>query len=284
MSKLIQMRNRIKAIETIRKITHAMRLISMSSHSHLKSKQEPLTKYLHTLSTLLTKVQAVTPNWSNPIINPTVPSHSNPLIIFVGSPKGLCGNFNTQLFKLLAKHLEEHEATPHQFIAIGKKAVDHIKKEYPNRLTTSYMVFSARNFLSIAQELITIIMEAPIPYSSVVIISNVFKSFFIQQPTISRFLPFNPETVSTEAQPPKEGYIWDQQPQEVLDFLAHQYLTARLQYLLFQSLLAEHAARFISMDNSTRNANNLLETTRLTYNKLRQTKITTELTELTGSF
>jgi F-type H+-transporting ATPase subunit gamma len=53
---------------------------------------------------------------------------------------------------------------------------------------------------------------------------------------------------------------------------------------LFQSLLAEHAARFISMDTATRNANSLLETTRLEYNKLRQAKITKELTELVGSF
>ena len=45
MSQLIQMRHRIKAIETIRKITHAMRLISMSMHSRLKAKEEGMKLY-----------------------------------------------------------------------------------------------------------------------------------------------------------------------------------------------------------------------------------------------
>jgi F-type H+-transporting ATPase subunit gamma len=49
-------------------------------------------------------------------------------------------------------------------------------------------------------------------------------------------------------------------------------------------LLSEHAARFISMDSSTRSANSLLATTKLEYNKVRQAKITTEITELTGNF
>jgi F-type H+-transporting ATPase subunit gamma len=66
--------------------------------------------------------------------------------------------------------------------------------------------------------------------------------------------------------------------------LAQQYLEAELQSLLYESLLAEHAARFISMDNATRNAEKLLEETKSDYNKLRQAKITKELTELTSSF
>ncbi len=61
MSKLIQMRSRIQTIETIRKVTDAMRIISMSSHSRLKTKQEPLSAYMNALATLLAKVQGATP-------------------------------------------------------------------------------------------------------------------------------------------------------------------------------------------------------------------------------
>jgi len=82
---------------------------------------------------------------------------------------------------------------------------------------------------------------------------------------------------------PHEGYYWEQEPAEVLNSLVITYLEARIEQLLFQSLLAEHAARFVSMDSSTRNAKNLLDATKLQYNKLRQAKITKELTELTGS-
>ncbi len=284
MSKLVQIRNRIKAIETIKKITHAMRLISMSSHSQLKGKQEPLTKYLDTLGNLLVKVNKVTPDWKNPIINPTARQTQNPLIIFVGLQKGLCGSFNTQLNKVLLEHMTKFESSAPNFIAVGKKAVDYISQNYPNNLITSFERFTARNFSPIAQKLSDSIIKASPVYSSVIVISNMFKSFFIQQPTLTSLIPFDHDSIVSDAQPPKEGFIWDQQPEEILDFIALQYLAAQLHYLLFQSLLAEHAARFISMDNSTRNAKNLLETSTLTYNKLRQAKITTELTELSGSF
>jgi F-type H+-transporting ATPase subunit gamma len=83
---------------------------------------------------------------------------------------------------------------------------------------------------------------------------------------------------------PGEQYTWEQNPSDILDDLALQYLTATMYRLLFQSLLAEQAARFISMDNATRNAKQLLEDTQLQYNKLRQAKITRELTELSASF
>jgi F-type H+-transporting ATPase subunit gamma len=78
--------------------------------------------------------------------------------------------------------------------------------------------------------------------------------------------------------------IWDQSAEKSLNDLAFSYITARIQLLLFDSLLSEHAARFVSMDGSTRNANGILESTKLEYNKLRQAKITKELTELTGSY
>ena len=69
-------------------------------------------------------------------------------------------------------------------------------------------------------------------------------------------------------------FIWEHEPTELLNHIANQYLEAQIQNLLFQSLYAEQAARFVSMDNATRNAENLLESTTLTYNKLRQAKIT----------
>jgi F-type H+-transporting ATPase subunit gamma len=288
MSKLVQMRSRIETIETIKKVTDAMRVISMSAHSRLKVQQEPLKLYLDELSLFLAKVQQATPSWSNERIMPTKEDDHSPLIILIGSQKGLCGGFNTQLSKFLSEFLsnyvEQKRSINYQFCAIGKKAVDYLSVNYPDKLVSAFPVLSARNFSTIAEHITQHIMTATPAYTSVTVISNLFKSFFIQKPTISSLIPFNPTTITTTVQPPAEGYLWDAQPHIILDELAVRYIEAQLQQLIFQSLFAEHAARFISMDNSTRNAMNLLETTKLEYNKLRQSKITTEITELTGSF
>jgi F-type H+-transporting ATPase subunit gamma len=282
MSKLIQMRNRIKTIETIKKVTDVMRIISMSAHSRLKAKQEPLSDYLNELKMLLTKVQQATSSWTHERLMPSGPN-SNPLIIIIGSQKGLCGAFNTQLTKFLQEYLQENPSAHYHFTALGKKPIDYLIEHHPDKLMCSFPVLTARNFLSIAQELTDLIMTATPAYSSVTIISNIFKNFFVQKATVTHLIPFNPATVST-AEVSTEDFIWDEAPKNILNTLAVQYIEAQLQHLIFQSLLSEHAARFLSMDSSTRNATNLLNTTKLEYNKVRQAKITTEITELTGNF
>ena len=65
MSKLIQLRQRSKAIETIKKITHAMRLISMSTHSHLQRLQDSLTKYTREVDHLFAQLMSCAPKWRN---------------------------------------------------------------------------------------------------------------------------------------------------------------------------------------------------------------------------
>ena len=283
MSKLIQMRNRIQTIETIRKVTDVMRIVSMSAHSRLKTKQEPLHEYITTLKTLLAKVQLATPSWTHERLMPTT-ENTNPLIVIIGSQKGLCGGFNTQLSKFLNEYLKQNPSTRYRFTAIGKKPIDYLIENHPDKLICSFPILTTRNFLAIAQELTDLIMLATPAYTSVTVISNVFKNFFTQKITVTHLIPFKPALISPTTIPPTEGYIWDETPNDILNTLAVQYIEAQLQHLIFQSLLSEHAARFISMDSSTRNANNLLTATKLEYNKVRQTKITTEITELTGNF
>ena len=283
MSKLIQMRNRIKTIETIKKITDVMRIISMSAHSRLKTRQEPLSDYLTELKSLFAKVQLAAPSWTNERLMPTS-DNTNPLIVVIGSQKGLCGGFNTQISKLVQNYITKNPSAHYHFTAVGKKPIDYLINNYPDKLISSFPVLTARNFLSIAQELSDMIMTATPAYTSVTIISNLFKNFFVQKATITKLIPFNPADISTHTTAPTREYIWDEEPDTILNALAMQYIEAQFQHLIFQSLLSEHAARFLSMDSSTRNAHNLLNTTKLEYNKVRQAKITTEITELTGNF
>ncbi len=180
--------------------------------------------------------------------------------------------------------MEQSKYPSHELdiIAVGQKSIDFIRNSGTYPLKHSYIKASAHHITSIAHEIAHIIIHAASPYRSVLIATNLFKSFFTQKPHITQLIPFAPHNIaSSDAQ---SEYIWEQSSRELLDALIPQYLMSQIHYFLFQSLLAEHAARFISMDTATRNANSLLETTKLEYNKLRQAKITKELTELVGSF
>lgn len=315
MSKLIQIRQRIKAIETIKKVTHAMRLISMSTHSRLRGKQDPLGIYRASINQLFAKLQPLVPDWTNPIMYPT--THETTLFILVGSQKGLCGTFNTHLFAKFIRIVEEDTSPNYQVITIGKQITDFYTEHYRHQPVKTFNDFSQRSMGFIADALINYIVQAPQPFSRVAVVSNEFTGFFIQKPRETNVIPFHyaaarPADTSTSsvvngpsinkpvevaspelnrrAEPEgpdkrsREGYLWYHDVKAILDMLAQQYIEAELQSLLYESLLAEHAARFISMDNATRNAEKLLEEAKSDYNKLRQAKITKELTELTSSF
>lgn len=277
-SQLIQMRQRIRAIETIKKITHAMRLISMSLHARLKTKESPLAAYKNELNNVYTKLKTATPEWTNPIAYPDPSLPLKPLIIVMGSNKGLCGNFNTTLFNVLQTHAGSLSSV--HYIALGKKAVDYTKKQSIGTHVASFDKVTFTTLHSVTTHITAEIMDPTKGYTSVIVFSNLLKNFFIQKPHMTHLIPFP----AAEAGASNIEYVWEQKPKEVLDYLVHECLQANLEYLLFESLIAEQAARFLSMDSATRNAKNILEETQLQYNKLRQAKITKELTELSSSF
>lgn len=281
MSQLVSMRNRIRAIKTIKKITHAMRLISMSNQTKLKRKHEPMTNYVSELSLLFAKLVCSTPEWQNPIFKPTQPN-SQELSIIIGSYKGLCGGFNTNISRLFAQETEKNKLDRQTIIAVGKHAIKNIEKTESVNLLYTEPYLHIKNIANITNDIVESITKTAGSHTQIRVYSTIFKSFFVQKPTVTQLAPV---TVNTNnVQLPSEGYIWQEEPNQILDAFAQQYLSAQIEYLLFQSLLSEHAARFVSMDASTKNANSLLEITTLEYNKVRQAKITTEITELSSNF
>lgn len=275
MSQLTQMRQQIKAIQTIKKITHAMRLISMSTHSRIKQLEASFNIYQTAINSLFIQVRQQT-NLSS--INPEQTSAKH-LMILIGSQKGLCGSFNTQLFQQFSQKITSN--SHYKIITVGKRATNYVQKNSLGEIVAFYNNFGLHNILIIAHNLLQEIIQKKPAYSSISICSNTAPSFFIQRPIIKQIMPISTdqkENITTI------DYEWEQSPQEVVSFLTHQYIRAHIEHALMQSLLAEHAARFISMDSATNNADNLLEQLQRNYNKLRQAKITKELTELSSFF
>jgi F-type H+-transporting ATPase subunit gamma len=284
MSHLIQLRQRIKTIETTQKVTHAMRLISMSTHSQLKNKEVSLRAYQKAVSHLFGHLQALTLTSPKTTLDSLKPLENRRLLILVGSQKGFCGTFNSDLFSFFENHLEKESWQSSDLIAVGKNAVDFIATQSQQlNLLKTFPILNTTTHLSIVRAIAEIIDNRP--YTSVIIVSNILKGFFVQRPHSTILMPIDYEHIinSTTQHEQADDFIWEESLPSLHTAALKQYIEVQLNFQLFQSLLAEHAARFISMDNATRNAKNLLEKAQLDYNKLRQTKITRELTELAGS-
>lgn len=263
MTQLVTLRSRIKAVETVKKTTNAMRLIAMSTHVRLRQHKEHLTFYQQTLKNLLNNIPI--PEQSEHVSNQT-------LVIAIGSQKGLCGNFNNTLAKFFMLHKPQE---PYTLMVIGKQ-LHRIFAASSQTINGYYDSFSIQNYHTIARELARAIKAHH--YKKITVYAQTPKTFFIQKPTIFELLPLeNRQDSSTR------NHYSLEEPTELYHHALHTYILTQLDVLLSQSLLAEQSARFLSMDNATRNADSLLNKMQLDYNKLRQTNITRELTDLSSS-
>ena len=278
MSQLIQMNQRINAVETIQKITHATRLIAMSSHTRLAHREPIITRYKNEIKKLFAELITQEEDIQKDLFNISGKA-SGSLIILVGSQKGFCGNFNVALFKYFeAKfpHLTENDG----IIAIGKKTFDFLRKKNIKPIEI-FSNLSSASLLNITDLLTSLITHLIPQYKEVIIVSNEPKSFFLQKPEKTTLLPMQPLPTKERL---SDTYVWPEPKEEILQKLSQLYLQVSIESLLFSSLVSEQASRFHSMDTATRNADDLLDTMRRDYNKLRQAKITKELLELAGCF
>ncbi len=278
MSLLISIKQRIKAVETIKKIAHAMRLISMSAHAQLKAKEGALVHYKKTLTSLLSAVHPE-PTEKQSISDESV--QKTELVILIGSQKGLCGNFNLPLHYLFEEHIKQINY-PFEVITVGKKAHEYVTGKKKITPLVAFDQLTTTRYHAIAEKLYAFIVENK-QFQTVTVISTIGLTFFNQKPTVTQLIPFVAQT--NESQPAKVSpdIAFEQDREHMINFISDKLLKFTIEQLIFQSLSAEQAARFVSMDSATRNADNLLDQTRLTYNKLRQAIITKELAELTGS-
>lgn len=286
MTQLIQQKQKIKSIETTKKITHAVRLVSMSFYARLEKQNIPLQYYTSNITQFFSQLSKQLPDWDNNILFPKDILDSTPLFILIASSKGLCGSFNSNLFRYFDRnyYIEEHQ-TP-KFITIGSKATKLVREKNLGNIIENYGELTSNNFNSIAKDLVEIIDNTQPPYSSITFYSNYLKNFFIQKPEKNQIIPATTqpqETQKEEQQSFDEDLIWEQDKVQIINFVATKYLKTSILDILFQSLISETASRFLAMDSSTNNAEKMLETLTLQYNKARQALITQEVSELSAT-
>jgi len=288
MAELIKLRRQIKSINTNRKITNAMRLISMSLYSKLEKTNQVATSYKNYVEQIFTKLIQSNPTWESPLINPQDPLDTNPLFIFVASTKGFCGAFNNELIQYFRRNffIEGHQHP--QFITVGKKANEYIKSKKFGNIINNFSELNSENYITITDAIMKLITSPDNNYSSINVYNNTFVNFFVHKPQKNILIPLNLKTLSISNEKNQsedtEDLIWEGDKSQIMSHLATKYLRTKILNILFQSLLAEQSARFIAMDGATTNADKILEKLNREYNKSRQANITKELLELSSSF
>jgi len=271
MPQLIKLRQRIKLIGTIQKITQAMRLVSMSVHSRLNQQLIFIKNYRSELGQAINAVND--PNLSQF-------SHTNApkLIILIGTQKGLCGSFNQEIMHTFEQ--QKTAITDYELLVIGKKLIDTVQRKY--QITHKIPKFAPTAISEISNKIFNYITKQK-QFSEVICISNQPKSFFAHITTYNTIVA-EPKHIPNKIKNQSDPYAWEQTEASIGELLYANQLKLNIYCSLFDSLIAEYAARFRSMDNASRNASSLLEAAERQYAKARQTKITRELIELSAIF
>ena len=204
-------------------------------------------------------------------------------IVFVTADKGLCGGFNSQTIKKVNQLKEEYEAqgSTVRLRAIGKKGVAYFKFNRVEMLKEVEGLSSAPSYEKAA----TFINECISDYllgntDKVIIVHNGYVNMITQEIRLDEVLPVDASKLQAKENITSELELEPDDDDTLLEALVKRYLEYIMYYALIDSLAAEHGARMQAMDAATNNANDMVKSLTVAYNKARQEAITTELIEI----
>jgi F-type H+-transporting ATPase subunit gamma len=279
MANLKEIRNRITSVSSTMQITSAMKMVSAAK---LKKAQDAITAmrpYSDKLTELLQSLSASLEGDTGSVYaeNREV---NKVLVVSITSNRGLCGAFNTNIIKqsvVLAN--QTYAGKQVDFMAIGKKANDILKKKYTviENHSAIYEDLNFENVAVIAEELMALFTNGT--YDKIDIVYNKFKNAATQIIMTEQFLPIVP--VSGE-EASSADYVYEPSKFEIVEQLIPKSLKTQLYKGVRDSFASEHGARMTAMHKATDNATDLRDQLKLTYNKARQAAITNEILEIVG--
>lgn len=286
MASLKEVKNRISSVVSTQQITKAMKMVAAAKLRKSQDRILQMRPFAHKLGHIFQNLSAaqsdnLTDNWFS-----AERIETKVLIVAISSDRGLCGSFNTNVYKgvlrvIHEKYEQQHKQGNVTILPIGRKAEDFFSKRkfVMHNDYTGIISNISFDFVSDAADYI---MEAyrTGAYDKVEIVYNEFKNVATQVLRVEQYLPVvlpvhTAKTTETD-------YLYQPNRAEILDGLIPKSLKVQLFKAVLESNASENGARMTAMDKATENAGDLLKELRLTYNRTRQAAITKEILEIVG--
>ncbi len=286
MPNLKELKNRISSVKSTKKITSAMKMVAASKLRRAQELAESSRVYADSLGFILSSLAGNTKNSSDlPEILTGRENSKISLLIINSSDRGLCGGFNSNLFRNAKNWISEQQEKGKsvKIITVGKKASSFYKKTDLNVIANFDDLNSNDKQLQVSEEIKNKIMELfkNNEIDEVSILFNKFVSVITQEPTYQSLIPLSNEEADEEMTDTSNAvFEFEPDKNELLEYLVPRNFLTQIYRSVLESSASEHAARMTSMDNATRNAGDMIDGLTLTYNRTRQAFITKELIEI----
>jgi F-type H+-transporting ATPase subunit gamma len=276
---LKDIRNQIKSVKSIQKVTKAMKMVAAAKMRRAQENMEQARPYTSKLNNML---NSLIPEIDRSIL-PELEIRAeinHKLFVVITADRGLAGAFNSNVIKMAQKAIDDFGRDKSVLICIGKKSLSHFKIRKYNIIEEYIDFWSELGFqhaISMGEKIISHFISGEA--DEVQVIYNKFINVGKQEVQHEKFLPLTYDS-QDESSSMMTDRIYEPSKESVVKVMVPKYLNTQIWQYLLESFASEQAARMLAMENATTNSEDMIKDLSLKFNKARQSAITTEMLEI----
>ncbi|RKQ73720.1 F0F1 ATP synthase subunit gamma [Oceanibaculum indicum] len=288
MPSLKDLRNRIKSVQSTRKITSAMKMVAAAKLRRAQEQAEAARPYAERMERMLASVAGRLQGATGaPKLVSGTGKDDVHLVVVATADRGLCGGFNTNIVRAARNHIRKllADGKTVKILCVGRKGRDVLRREYRDKIV-DMISFAGQKRLSfadangIAVRLLEMFEAGEFDVATIFYAR--FRSAIAQIPTGQQIIPvaLPAKEETPEASGSQALYEYEPDEEQILAALLPRNLAVQIYKTLLENAAGEQGARMSAMDSATRNAGDMINKLSLTYNRQRQANITKELIEI----
>ena len=285
MAGIKELRLRIKSVGNIKQITRAMEMVASTKLRRFQDRAVASRPYSQEIAGLVARLSSMLGDTvaDEPLFNAGAGDRT--LVLLISSDRGLCGAYNTNLFRSVEGWIAGHGgADKTDFFVYGRKGAQYLtKRGYSVKqfITDPPMEeIDYRNAALTGRMLVDAFTSGE--YRDVHIAFTAFESMVKYVPQIAPFLPLTPESLGGSEDDGSSDAIMEPDAESIFEALVPRYLETRIYNGLLEALTSEYASRRFAMKNATDAASDMQKELKGIYNRKRQEGITKELLDIVG--
>ncbi len=279
MASLDTLKNKIKSIETTKKITNAMKLVATANLKKQKEKYEETKDYFDDFNNIYKALSNEVETSKRSYFSPEFVKTT--YWVIVTSSLGLCGSFNNQVVKTLQEKIQPQD----KIIVIGKKGYGLLKSKGLQNQISLFVNINPKLIDYHISEAICNELHELINHNENYAVKLIYTKFINSltfKPTIFDAFPMEIKQFDDIDDEYQTLITFQKDPEELLSSIKRDFYASLLLGAIYESNVSENASRRNSMDTATENAESLANEYQIIYNSTRQSKITQEINEIIG--
>lgn len=276
-----EVRRRIRSAKNVAQITRAMEMVAASKMRKAQRNVLAARPYAERLWDVMGELTArITGGKRKDTLLDVRKEIKTVGLIIITPDRGLCGSLVSNILRRSSRFCNEqrNQGRAVRFYAVGKKGYDFLQRnqfEVTYRLTRLGDTPKLVDTLSVANHVIMDFLEHK--QDEAYVIYSQFINTLVQQTTLKQLLPIEPPAESKQE---RNDYTYEPDQEQVLEELLPRFVESQIYQAILESIASEHSARMVAMRNATDSAKDLVQDLTQTYNKVRQSAITNEVSEI----